>query len=91
MMGGLPTLSGPVKVTVTIALPGVAVPMVGAPGRLGATAGATGVTLLDAADAGPVPALLVAVTLQLMGVLASPVTVNGETVPLAVWEPQVAV
>jgi hypothetical protein len=54
-------LAGAVKVTVALALPAVAVPMVGAPGTV---ALATGVTLLEAADAGPVPSALVAVTVK---------------------------
>ena len=40
------------------ALPAVAVPIVGAPGTV------VGVTLFDAAEAAPVPALLVAVTVK---------------------------
>jgi hypothetical protein len=55
-----PLLAGAVKGTVALALPAVAVPMVGAPG----TVIAAGVTLFDAADAPPVPLALVAVTLK---------------------------
>jgi hypothetical protein len=54
-----PSLAGTVKVTVACASPAVAEPMVGASG---AVAGATGVTLFDGADGGPVPMPLVAVT-----------------------------
>jgi hypothetical protein len=50
-----------VKLTVACASPAVAVPMVGAPG---AVAGAVGVTVFDAADCGPVPTLLLAVTVN---------------------------
>ena len=51
-------LPGAVNVTLACALPPVAVPIVGAPGTV------AGVTLFDAADAVPVPALLVAVTVK---------------------------
>jgi hypothetical protein len=47
---------GAVNVTVALALPGVAVPIVGDPGTVSA-----GVTLLDAAEAALVPTALVAV------------------------------
>ena len=50
--------AGPVKVTVAWALPAVAVPIVGAPGTV------AGVTLLDGAEAAPVPTALVAVTVK---------------------------
>ena len=53
-----PVLPGGVNVTVACPFPGVAVPMVGAPGTV------AGVTLLEAAEAAPVPALLVAVTVK---------------------------
>ena len=53
-----PLLAGGVKVTVACALPAVAVPIVGAPGSV------AGVTLLEAADAGPVPTAFVAVTVK---------------------------
>ena len=53
-----PLLPGAVNVTDACALPPVAVPIVGAPGTV------AGVTLLDAAEAAPVPALLVAVTVK---------------------------
>jgi hypothetical protein len=60
VIGLPPLLAGAVKATVALALPAVAVPMVGAPG----TVVADGVTLLDAAEAGPVPTELVAVTVK---------------------------
>ena len=44
-----PSLTGAVKVTLAVVAPGVAAPMVGAPGP------PAGVTLLDAADAALVP------------------------------------
>jgi hypothetical protein len=50
--------AGAVKLTVACPLPGVAVPIVGAPGSV------AGVTLLDGADAGLVPFALVAVTVK---------------------------
>jgi hypothetical protein len=53
-----PLLAGAVNVTDALPLPGVAVPMAGA---LGAVAG---VTPFEAAEAGPVPTLLVAVTVK---------------------------
>ena len=53
-----PLDAGGVKVTLAWALPAVAVPMVGAPGAV------VGVTAFEAADDGPVPTLLVAVTLK---------------------------
>jgi len=53
-----PLLTGALKPTLAVALPGVAVPMVGAPGT------PAGVTLLDAADAALVPAALLAVTVN---------------------------
>ena len=50
--------AGAVKVSVAWAFPAVAVPIVGAPGT------PAGVTLFDGADAGPVPAAFVAVTVK---------------------------
>jgi hypothetical protein len=65
-----PSLAGAVKVTIACALPRVAVPIVGAPGTV------AGVTLFDAADAGPAPTALVAFTVNVYAVpFASPVTV----------------
>ena len=57
---GLPPVAPGVKVTVACVLPAVAVPIVGAAG----TVTTAGVTALEAADAGPVPATLVAVTVK---------------------------
>ena len=57
---GLPPLAGAVQVTVADALPAVAVTFDGAAG----TVGAIGVTAFDAADAGPVPIALAAVTVK---------------------------
>ena len=54
----------------------------------GTNAGATGDTLLDDADAGPVPAAFVAVTVNVYAVpLVSPVTVIGLAAPIAVIPP----
>lgn len=65
--------------------PGVTAVIVGAPGTV------MGVTLA-VAEAGPVPAELVAVTEQLYVVpLVSPVTVIGDAEPDALNAPQVAV
>ena len=56
--------------TLACALPAVAVPIVGGPGVV------AGVTLLEADEAAPVPALFVAVTVKVYAVpLVSPVTV----------------
>ena len=60
-MGLPPFEAGGVKLTVAWAFPPVAVNPVGAPGRV---AGATGVTLLEKLEAGPVPTTLVAVTVK---------------------------
>jgi hypothetical protein len=71
-----------VKLTVAWALPAVAVPIVGAPGTV------AGVTLLEAADAGPVPIALVAFTVKVYAVpFVSPVTVIGLDAPVAVMLP----
>jgi hypothetical protein len=71
-----------VKLTVAVPFPAAAVPMVGAPGTV------AGVTLLEAADAPPVPTLLVAVTVKAYGVpFVSPLTVSGPLAPLAVTPP----
>jgi hypothetical protein len=80
-------LSAPaVKATDTLALPAVAVPIVGALGT------AAGVTVLEEDEAALTPTALVAVTVQLTGVpFASPLTTMGEPAPLALWVPQVAV
>ena len=84
-----PSLPGGEKLTVTCELPATALPITGAPGAVAAD---TGVTLLDALDAGLVPWALVAITVQLtLMPLLSPDTVNGEFAPLEVSPPQVAV
>ena len=52
----------------------------------------SGVTEFEAAEAGPVPTALVAVTVQVTGVpLVRPLTVMGEDGPVAVPAAQVAV
>ena len=56
-----PSLEGAVNVTDALVFPRVAVPIVGAPGTV---AEFTGVTLLEAADAAPVPASVAAVTVN---------------------------
>ena len=57
-----PLLAGAVKATLAWALPAVAVAPVGAPGTVTPAVGVT--AGLDAAEAGPVPTLLVAVTVK---------------------------
>ena len=56
VIGEPPFDAGGVKRNVTCPLPGTVAPIVGAPGTV------AGVTLFEAADAGPVPSALVAVT-----------------------------
>lgn len=74
-----PVLTGAVNVTDALALPAVAVPIVGAPGAL------VGVTEEEATDAGDVPALFVAVTVKVYAVpLLKPLTVIGLALPLPV-------
>jgi hypothetical protein len=53
-----PLEPGGVNVTVACALPAVAAPIVGAPGTV------AGVTLFDAAEGNPAPAMFVAVTVN---------------------------
>ena len=66
-----PCWTGAVQVTATVALPGTPVTDVGRPGT------GSGVTELDAAEAGPVPTELVAVTVNVYGVpLARPDTMH---------------
>jgi hypothetical protein len=80
--------AGPVNATVTWALPAVALMLVGAPG---AVAGAEGVTLSEGAEAAPVPARLVALTVHVTATpLVSGVTISGEVVPLTLTLPHVA-
>jgi len=75
-------LAGAVKLTVALLFPAVAVPIVGVPGTV------AGVTLLEAADAAPVPTPLVAVTVKVYAVpLVNPLTVRGLVPPDAVWPP----
>jgi hypothetical protein len=70
VMAEPPSLAGAVNATVACALPRVAAPITGAPGTV------DGVTLFEGADAGPVPAELVAATVNVYAVpLVSPVTV----------------
>ena len=59
-MIALPPFDGAVQLTCADALPAVAVTPVGAAGAVGAP----GVTAFDAAEAGPVPMALVAVTVK---------------------------
>jgi hypothetical protein len=83
MIAAPPLLAGGVKLTVACALPAVAVPMVGAPGTV------AGVTLFEAADAGPVPTELVAVTVNVYAVpLARPATVQAEVAHVPVCPPE---
>ena len=56
MIAEPPLLAGTLNVTVACPLPGMAMPMTGAPGTV------AGVTALEAVDAGPTPTALVAVT-----------------------------
>ena len=55
-----PLEAGAVQVTVALALPAVAVPMVGAPGTVAGRRGHR----VDAPDAGPVPMALMAATVK---------------------------
>lgn len=81
-----PLLAGAVNVMVALALPAVAVPIVGAPGTL------AGVTVFEIAEEMPLPIALLAFTVQVSAVpLASPVTVMGELLPLLLCAPQFAV
>jgi hypothetical protein len=69
----LPLALGVVQLTLACTLPAVAVTLVGASGT------PAGVTTFDAADAGPVPTALVAVTINAYDVpLFSAITVHGE-------------
>jgi hypothetical protein len=83
---GLPFDAGAIKLTVACVLPGVAVTPVGASGN------AAGITLLEAADAGPGPTALVAVTVKVYDVpFVRPDTVIGLAVPVPVILPGVEV
>jgi hypothetical protein len=71
-----------VKGTFTLPFAAVTMPMVGAPGTV------AGVTLFDEADASPVPAWLVAVTVNVYTLpLLKPVTVMGLAVPVPIKPP----
>src|SRR5258708_23548187 len=78
-----PLLDGGEKLTVACALAPVAVPMIGAPGRV------TGVTAFEAAEAGPVSGTeLVAVTVNVyVAPLVKPVIVMGDPAPVALAMP----
>jgi hypothetical protein len=77
-----PLLVGGPKLTVAIRLPPAAETEVGAPGTV------PGITLFDAADAGPVPAELVAVTVNVYAVpLVRPPTTSGLAGPDAINPP----
>ena len=77
-----PVELGAVKAMVALPLPAVAAPIVGAPGMVSVEE--TGVTY-TAPEAEPVPALLVAVTVQLYtALLVRPVTEIGLLVPVTV-------
>jgi hypothetical protein len=83
VMAEPPSLAGAEKLTVACALPAVAVPIVGAPGVV------AGVTLLEAADAGPAPTPLVAVTVNVYAVpLARTRTVHGDVAHVPVCPPE---
>jgi len=81
-MAAPPVLEGAEKLTVALLFPEVAVPMAGAPGTV------AGVTLLEAAEALPIPTLLVAVTVKVYDVpFVSPLTAMGLVAPVAVNPP----
>ena len=77
-----PFAEGAVKLMVACTFPAVAVPITGAAGT------PAGVTEFDAADAAPVPTLLVAFTVKVYAVpFVSPATIIGEAVPVPVNPP----
>jgi hypothetical protein len=77
-----PLLAGAVKLITALWLPRAALPIAGAPGTV------AGMMLPDAPDAAPVPALLVAVTVNVYAVpLDSPLTVIGLVAPVPVKPP----
>jgi hypothetical protein len=78
-----------VKLELALAVSVGVVPKLCAPGLAKViVCAAIGVTLLDALEAEPVPAELVAVTLKLYAVpLVRPATVKGDAAPLAVRPP----
>jgi hypothetical protein len=72
---------GAVKLTVACVLPATAVPIVGAPG----TVGATGVTELEADEGTELPTAFVATTVKVYGVpFVNPVAVIDVPVPVQV-------
>ena len=74
--------AGAEKVTIARVFPPAAVPIDGVPGTV------AGVTLLDAADAAPVPIAFVALTVKVYAVpFVRPVTVIGLAAPVAVIVP----
>ena len=76
--------------TVALPLPGVAAPIVGAPGATGGPA--AGVALLEAADATPEPIAFLAVTVKVYAVpLVRLLTVMGLDARVAVLLPGVEV
>ena len=82
MIAAPPLLAGAPKLIVAEALPAVADTEVGAVGTV------AGVTLFDAADAGPVPTELAAVTVNVYAVpLVRPVTTSGLPAPDALSPP----
>jgi hypothetical protein len=83
---GEPLSAGAVKTMVACRSPPTADTSVGAPGR------PAGVTLFDAAEAGPVPTPFVAVTVNVYAVPSvRPPTVTGLLEPVAAWPPGEAV
>ena len=79
---GLPLFDGAIKLTVALPLPCIADTFVGAPGTV------LGVTEFDGADAGPVPPVFVAVTVNVYGVpFVKPGTVIGLPMPLTCIPP----
>jgi hypothetical protein len=75
-------LAGAVKLMVAWPLPGVAPPMVGAPGAVAA------IVTLTVLDAAPVPCAFVAVAEQVYVVpFVNPVTVTGDAAPDAAMAP----
>jgi hypothetical protein len=83
VIGDPPLLLGGPKLTVAEALPALAETEVGAPGTV-----KLGVTLFDGADAGPVPAEFLAVTVKVYAVpLLKPDTTSGLPAPDAVSAP----
>ena len=81
-----PVTLGAVNVTLTSALPGVAMPMLGAFGTV------AGVTLLEAAEGTLLPTALLASTVQVTGVpFVKPLTTMGDAVPVWLCAPQLAV